>query len=167
MKALHLHTVRELVEPFCKEVAEMLTIEQERSIELPNGGIGYILGDRVIAPFFYRESCMGRKYDRNVVLTYETTSCWGISYFKLPFGIPCELLTFRHESIHKDTFFFKVSDDVQLCRGSAITKESGRFELKVPADFCPVFDRHTHLLGFNIGLLKETLIMVRINEILI
>lgn len=167
MKALHLHLMRELKSPVCKEVEEMLTIEQERSIELPDGGIGYILGDRVIAPFFYKKSCIGRKYDRNVVLTYETTSPWGISYFKLPFGIPCELLHFRREHLHADTFFFKVSDNVELCRASAVNREQGRFELKCPADFAPVFDRHTHLLGFNIGLLKETRLFVHIKEILI
>lgn len=166
MKALHLHLMKEIKSPFCKEVEEMLTIEQERSIELPDGGIGYILGDKVIAPFFYNKTCMGRKYDRNIVLTYEKTSVWGISYFKLPFGIPCELLTFRHEHIHKDTFFFKVSDNVELCRASVVTREQGRFELICPADFSPVFDRHCHLLGFNVGLLKDTRLFINIKEII-
>lgn len=166
MKAFYLKPQREIVAPFCKEVEEMLTIESERSIELPNGGIGYILGDRVITPFFYKESCIGRKYDRNIVLTYEKTSVWGISYFKLPFGIPCELLHFRREHIHSDTFFFKVSDDVHLCRGANVQNTRGKFEVNTPADFCPVFDRHAHLVGFNVGLMHDTWLTIKIEEIL-
>lgn len=145
----------------------MLTIEKERSVELPNGGIGYILGNMVIAPFFYKGSCISKKDGHDIVLEFVGTSRWGVSYFNLPFGIPCEPLTFRKEHIHMDTYFFKVSDEIALCKGLAISKEQGKFEINTPAQFCPVFDRHAHLLGFNIGLLHNTLLCVSIHEILV
>lgn len=166
MKALHLIPTHELKPPFTKMIEEMLTVEREHSVIFENGGIGYIIGEMVIAPFFFKESCIVTKDNQKIVLTYKSTSQWGVSYFQLPFKIVCEPLRFRREHIHSDSFFFKVSDDVQLCKGANITKSRGRFEVSVPADFCPVFDRHAHLLGFNIGLLHNTWLMVKIQELL-
>ena len=144
----------------------MLTIEKERSVQLPNNGVGYIVGEYVLAPFFYNYSFTALKDGQKLVLTFQAVSALGISYLKLPFPIVCEPLHFRHERIHSDTFFFKVSDDVQLCKGANLSCEKGKFEVGVPADFCPVFDRHTHLLGFNIGLLHKQWVTVKIEELL-
>lgn len=152
--------------PYSRELQEMLTVEKERSVLLPHGGVGYILGNMVIAPFFYKGSCISTKDGHDIVLEFVGTSKWGVSYFNLPFGIPCETLRFRKEHIHTDTYFFKVSDEIRLCRGSAISQKEGRFEINTPDQFCPIFDRHAHLLGFSIGLLHNTLVCVTINEIL-
>ena len=166
MKAFHIKSTHEIKPPFCKEVTEMLSVEQERSVNLTGGGIGYILGEQVITPFFYKESFVAKKDGHDIVLTYVGTSVWGVSYFNLPFPIVCEPLHFRHESLHSDSFIFKVSDDVQLCKSTKITKEKGKFEVGVPADFCPVFDRHAHLLGFNVGLLRNMWLTVKIQELI-
>lgn len=166
MKAFHIKPVRELKEPFCKEVQEMLLFEQERSMDLPSGGVGYILGEHVITPFFYKESLVAKKCGHDIVLTFVKTSQWGVSYFKLPFPIVCEPVHFRHKPLKSDSFLFKVSDDVQLCKGVNVTKKQGKFEAGVPADFCPVFDRHSHLLGFNVGLLHNMWLTIKIEELL-
>jgi len=170
MKAFHLKAQREIKAPFCKEVAEMLAVEKEHSIELPlpNGviGMGYILGEQVIAPFFYRESLVAKKDGHNIVLTYLGTSPWGVSYFNLPFPIICEPLHFRHEPLHTGTFLFKVSDNVQLCIGVNPSTKKGKFEVGVPADFCPVFDRHAHIIGFNVGMIDQRWLTIKIQELL-
>jgi hypothetical protein len=166
MKCFHLKSQKELKPPFAREVTEMLAIEKEHSINLPFNGIGYIIGDRVLAPFFFKENMTAQKDGHNIVLTYENTSVWGVSYFRLPFPIVCEPLHFRHEHLHKDTFFFKVSDDVQFCKGLNISSTKGKFEVGIPADFCPVFDRHAHLVGMNVGLLHNTWLTIKIEELL-
>lgn len=166
MKAFHLKPQQELKAPFSKDITEMLFVEQQRSVRFANGGVGYILNEMVIAPFIYRESCIAVKDEQNIVLAYEGTSNWGVSYFKLPFPVPCEPIHFRKEYLHTDSYFFKVSDDVQLCHGVAVVNKSGKFEINMPADFCPVFDRHAHLLGFCIGLLHDKHIAVKIEELL-
>lgn len=166
MKAFHLKPQQELRPPFSKTLQEMLFIEGQRSVKFKNGGIGYILGEMVIAPFIYQESCIVLKDEHNLVLTYEGTSNWGVSYFKLPYKIPCEPIHFRKQYLHQDTFFFKVSDTIELCSGIGITEKSGKFEIDKPADFCPVFDRHAHLLGFCIGLLHNKPLAVKIEELI-
>ena len=166
MKAFHLKSVKEIKPPFCKEIQEMLSVEQERSVNLPSGGIGYILGEQVITPFFYKQDMIAQKDGHDIVLTFVSTSVWGVSYFKLPFPIVCEPLHFRHEPLHRDSFLFKVSDDVQLCKGVNVTKKQGKFEVGVPADFCPVFDRHAHLLGFNVGLLHNMWLTIKVQELI-
>jgi len=166
MKCFHLKSQKEIKAPFCKEVAEMLIVEKEHSVNLPQNGIGYILGNQVITPFFYKESLVAKKDGHDLVLTYLGTSPWGVSYFNLPFNIICEPLHFRHEHLHADTFFFKVSDDVHLCKGVAISTRKGKFEVGFPSDFCPVFDRHAHLIGFNVGMIDQRWLTIKIGELL-
>jgi hypothetical protein len=156
----------ELKPPFSREITEMLNIEKEHSINLTQGGIGYIMGGQVLAPFFFKRDMMAQKDGHNVFLTYLKTSDWGVSYFSLPFPIVCEPLHFRHERLQADTFLFKVSDDVQLCKGLNVISKQGKFEVGVPADFCPVFDRHAHIIGMNVGLLHNTWLTIKMEELL-
>jgi hypothetical protein len=144
----------------------MLEVTRERAIELSHGVRGFILGNKVVTPYHYNESFIGQKDGHNIVLTYEKTDRWGVSHFILPFPIPCEPLHFRRESLHKDSYLFRVYRHVTLCSGFAITKGGGDYGLDAPDQFCPVYDRHAHLLGMCTGVFCNKLVFVPIQDLI-
>jgi len=165
MKPYHLKDIRNFLPPYKNELAEMLSVTKERSIELSHGVRGFILGQHVLAPHAFNESLIGEKDGQKIVLTYEKTDKWGVSHFLLPFTIPCEPLHFRHEHIHADSFLFRVYRHVTMCKAYKVSTGSGQYGLDAPDQFCPVFDRHAHLVGLNTGVFCDRLLVIPIQLI--
>lgn len=165
MKAFHLKDVRTYLPPYTRELEDMLSVTHERSVELSHGVRGFILGQKVVTPFQYRESIIASKDGHNIVLTYEKTDKWGVSHFLLPYPIPAEPLHFRHEKIHKDSYLFRVYLQVTLCHAFAVQDQKGSYGLDAPDQFCPVFDRHGHLIGINSGVFCDKLLCIPIQEL--
>lgn len=165
MKPYHLKDVKTFLPPYKTELAEMLRITKERSIELSHGVRGFILGQHVLAPHAYNISLIGEKDGKKIVLTYEKTDKWGVSHYLLPYHIPCEPLHFRHEPLHSDSFLFRVYRHVTMCKAYKVTNGKGEYGLDAPDQFCPVFDRHAHLLGLNTGVFCDRLLCIPIGLI--
>jgi len=151
MKAFHLKDVRTFLPPYKENLEYMLTITKERSVTFHNGVRGFIVGNFVLAPFHQSESCIVKKDGHDLVLTYNTTNNWGVSIFLLPFTIPCEPLHYRNKKIDRDTFLFRVFNHITLCSAFAVRNQAGEFGMDAPDQFCPVFDRHGHLIGITNG----------------
>ena len=166
MKPYHLKVVRTFLPPYVNELATMLETTKERSLELSHGVRGFILGKHVLAPYQYNQSMIGSKDGHNIVLTYEKTDKWGISWFLLPFDIPVEPLHFRHERIHSDSFLFRVYRHITLCKKFSLQESKGSYGLEAPDQFCPVFDRHSHLIGINSGVFCDRLLCIPIQELI-
>ena len=165
MKAFHLKDTRIFLPPYKGNLEEMLSVTKERSIELSHGVRGFILGNKVVTPYQYKISMIASKDGHDIVLTYEKTDRWGVSHFLLPYPIPCEPLHFRHEKIHKDSYLFRVYTLVTLCHGFAVSDKKGEYRLEQPDQFCPVFDRHGHLIGINTGVYCDKLLCIPIQEL--
>lgn len=165
MKPYHLKDLRTYLPPYKRELAEMLHITRERTVILSHGVHGFILGNKVLAPYHYNESVIGSKDGHDIVLTFQKVDKWGISHFLLPFDMPCEPLHFRHEPLHKDSYFFRVYRHVTLCSGFAVENKKGKYGMDAPDQFCPVFDRKVHLLGIVSGVFRGNLLCVPITEI--
>lgn len=162
MKPFHLKHIRTFSTPYSKELSEMLSVTKERSVTFQNGVRGFIVGQHVFAPYHQKESCIVEKEGHKLVLTYVKTDKWGISHFLLPFDIPCEPLHFRHTPIHRDTFLFRVFNQVNLCEKFPVQTGKGQYGLDSLDQFCPVFDRHCHLIGLNNGVFCHQLLCLPI-----
>jgi hypothetical protein len=162
MKPYHLKDIKTFLPPYKNEMAEMLSVTQERSIELSHGVRGFIMGQHVLAPHSFHESIIAEKEGHKIVLTYEKTDRWGVSRFLLPYPIPCEPLHFRHEHLHADSFIFRVYRHVTMCKRYKVTTGSGMYGIDAPDQFCPVFDRHAHLIGINSGVFCDRLLCIPI-----
>lgn len=165
MKPYHLKDIKTFLPPYKNELAEMLSVTKERSIDLSHGVRGFIMGQKVLAPYQYHESIIGEKDGFKIVLTYEKTDKWGVSHFLLPYPIPCEPLHFRHEHLHPDSFIFRVYRHVTMCKAYKVTQGSGNYGLDAPDQFAPVYDRHAHLIGINTGVFCERLLCIPIQLI--
>jgi hypothetical protein len=165
MKPFHLKEIRMYFPPLSKELEEMLSVTKERSVELSHGVRGFILGQHVLAPHAFQQSCIAKKDGQNIVLTFEKTDNMGVTHFLMPYDIPCEPLHFRHEKIHHDTFLFRVYNQVRLCHPFAVQDGKGEYGLDAPDQFCPVFDRHGHLIGINSGVFCDKLLCIPIQEL--
>lgn len=165
MKPFHLKDTRIFVPPYMKDLQEMINTTKERSVDISNGLNGIILGNKVLTPYQFKESFIAKKDDKNLVLTYEKTDKWGISYFLLPNPIPCEPLRFRHKPIHQDTYLFRVWKQVHMCIPFAVSNGKGMYGLDSPDQFTPVFDRHGHLIGINSGVFCDKLLCIPIQEL--
>jgi hypothetical protein len=166
MKPYYLKDVKTFLPPYKNELAEMLRITQERTIELSHGVRGFIIGQHVLTPYQFNQSFIGTKDGFNIVLTYEKTDKWGVSHFLLPYTIPCEPLHFRHEHIHSDSFIFRVYRHVTMCKAYKVHKQQGQYGMDAPDQFSPVFDRHAHLIGINSGVFCDQLLCIPIQELI-
>jgi hypothetical protein len=165
MKPFHLRDVRMFLPPYTLVLDTILFVTKERSIELAHGVRGFILGQHVVAPHSFRESLIAEKDGQKIVLTYEKTDKWGVSHYLLPFNLPCEPLHFRHERIHKDSYLFRVYRYITLCHAYGVSAGKGMYCLDAPDQFCPVFDRHGHLIGINSGVFCDKLLCIPIQEL--
>jgi hypothetical protein len=165
MKPYHLKEVRTFLPPYQKILEDMLSVTRERSIELSHGVRGFIIGQRVIAPYSFQKSFIAKKDGHNIVLTFEKTDRMGVTHFLMPFEIPCEPLRFRHKNIFNDTFLFRVYNRVILCHSFPVRDNKGQYGLDAPDQFCPVFDRHGHLIGINSGVFCDKLLCIPIQEL--
>lgn len=166
MKPFYLKDIRSYQDGYKAELLSMIETTIERRVHFADGSRGFIIGDFVYAPFHQEKSCVAKKDNKDLVLTFDKIHKFGVAIFKLPFGIPCEPLHFRHAKIHKDTFLFRVFDDVTLCRGFSMLSTKGMFEVRQPDHFCPVFDRFGHLIGINAGIFCGERICMHIQELL-
>lgn len=166
MKPYYLHDIRTYSEPYGKELQEIAFITQQHSVVFDDGLSGFIFGDIVIAPFYKRGDCIVQKDGHAVVLTFQGTNRFGVTLYKLPFSIPVENLAFRHEKVTKDTFLFRACENITLCRAFSMLKLEGRFEITHASHFCPVFDRHAHLIGINVGVFNNERICIPIQLLL-
>jgi len=165
MKAFHLNDIRVHLPPYKGVLDEILSVTKERSVDLSHGVRGFILGQKVLTPYQFKESFIASKDGHNIVLTYEKTDKWGISHFLLPYPIPVEPLHFRHEKIHKDSYLFRVYRHVTLCSAYAVSENQGNYGLEAPDQFSPVFDRHGHIIGINSGVYCDKLLCIPIQEV--
>jgi hypothetical protein len=166
MKPYHLKDIRTFLPPYKQDLQNMLEVTRERSIELSHGVRGFILGNKVITPHAFNQSLIASKDGQKIVLTFEKTCKWGVSHFLLPYPIPCEPLHFRHEKLHKDSYLFRVYRHVTLCSAYPVIAGSGQYGLDAPDQFCPVFDRHAHLIGMNTGVFCDRLLCIPIQAII-
>lgn len=166
MKPFHLKHSTTLLPPYSKELLEMLSVTRSRSINFETGVRGFIAGQHVLAPFCHKEDCTAQKDGKDIPLMFEKTDKWGVSHFLMPYIIPVEPLTFRQSLIYKDTFLFRVFNQVHLCYKFPVTTGNGRYGLDKLEQFCPVFDRHAHLIGINTGVFCDKLICIPIQEII-
>jgi hypothetical protein len=166
MKPFHLKDVRTFLPPYKRELANMLEVTQARSIDLACGVRGFILGNKVLAPHSFQESILASKDGHKIALTFEKTDKWGVTQFLLPYPIPLEPLHFRKEKLHKDTFLFRVYRHITMCSAYKVVTGSGMYGLDAPDQFCPVFDRHGHLIGINSGVFCDRLLCIPIQEII-
>jgi hypothetical protein len=162
MKAFHLKDIKTFIPPYKEYLENLLTITNERSIDLTDGVRGFIVGRHVLAPHAYQESIIASKDGFKIVLTFEKTCNWGVTHYLLPYEIPCEPLHFRHEHIHSDTFFFRVYRHITMCSAFKVMGGKAWYGLNAPDQFCPVFDRHGHLIGMNTGVFGEHLLCIPI-----
>jgi len=165
MKAFHLNDKRKFLPPYSKELEQMVEVTRERSIDLSHGVVGFILGNKVLAPFAFDQSMIASKDGHDIVITHEKVDKWGISHFLLPYPIVCEPLHFRHKRIRKDTFLFRVYKQVTLSYPFSVEERQGHYGLDSPDQFCPVFDRHAHLIGINNGVFCEKLLCIPIEHL--
>lgn len=165
MKPYHLRNVRVFKPPYKPELEYMITTTQERSVNLSRGIRGFILGRSVLAPYQYNRSLIARKDEQDIVLTHQKVDRWGISHFSLPFDFPVEPLHFRHERVHPETFLFRVHTHITLCARFPVQNQRGSYGLETPDQFCPVFDRHGHLIGINSGVFCNELLCIPIQHI--
>ena len=165
MKPFHLKDIRTFLPPYKDKLEEMLSVTRERSVELSHGVRGFILGQKVLTPYQYSESFIATKDGHNIVLTYEKTNKFGVSYFLLPYPIPVEPLHFRHEPLHNDSFIFRVYRHIIMCKAHKVSSGTGKYGLDAPDQFCPVFDRHSHLIGINSGVFCDKLLCIPIQEL--
>ena len=143
----------------------MVKITNERSLELTSGVRGFIIGNKVLTPYQYKKSFVAKKDGKDIVLTFQKTDKWGISHFILPFTVPCDPLSYRKEPLHPDTFMFRVYRHVTLCSPYVITRGKGEYGLDAPDQFCPVFDRHCHIIGIVSGVFCDKLLCIQIQDI--
>jgi hypothetical protein len=165
MKPFHLRDIRTHLPPYKGVLDVILSVTKERSIELAHGVRGFILGQHVVAPHSFRESLIATKEGHKIVLTYEKTDKWGVSHYLLPYQIPCEPLHFRKERLRSDSYLFRVYRHITLCHAFGVTAGSGMYGLDAPDQFCPVFDRHGHLIGINSGVFCDKLLCIPIQEL--
>lgn len=166
MKAFYIKDVNTFLPPYKDVLDRVVTTAKAHFVVFPNGCHGFILGNKVLAPFCYQESVVVQKDGHNIVLTFASVNRWGISIFLLPFDIVTEPIHFRREHIHSDSYLFRVYRHVTMCHPLNMSKGKGRLELNSPDQFCPVYDRHCHLIGLVIGSFKERLVCVDIHAIL-
>lgn len=166
MKPFHLRDIRTHLPPYKDVLERILSVTNERSIELACGVRGFILGQHVVAPHSFRESFIAKKDGHNIVLTFEKTDKWGVSRFLMPFPIALEPLHFRHAKIRSDTYLFRVYRHITLCHAYGVTAGSGMYEIDAPDQFCPVFDRHGHIIGINSGVFCKRLLCIPIQQLI-
>ena len=166
MKPYYLKEILTYKESNCTEVQTMIETTSERSILLPCGVRGIIIGATVLAPFYHNKTIVAQKDNKDIVLTFKETNRWGLAVLNLPFNIPCEPLSFRHTKIHKDTFLFWVFDYVTMCRGFSMEEIQGKFEISHPNHFCPVFDRFGHIIGICAGVFRGERVCIPIQALL-
>jgi len=166
MNPFYLKEVRSYTEPYSKELQSMIDTTQERRVDFADGSRGIIIGEFVYAPFYIDKSCLVKKDDKDIVLTFKGVHKMQVAIFELPFPIIVEPLTFRTKRIQKDSFLFYVFDTVTLCRPFPMTYQQGRFEITKRNHFCPVFDRFGHFIGINAGVFNNERLCIPIQEIL-
>lgn len=165
MKAFHLKDTRTFVPPYMRGLEELVITTKERSVDLAHGVRGFVIGNKVLAPFQFAESIVATKENHKLVLTFEKTDKWGISHFLLPFNLPCEPLHFRHKPLHQDSYLFRVYRHVTLCTPFPVSDKKGKYGLDAPDQFGPVYDRHGHIIGINSGVFCEKLLCIPIQEL--
>jgi len=165
MKAFNLKQ-HKVFTTYCQALTQMREVCQERMVTFESGHIGYIIDSFVIAPFHLSQSCVVQKDGHNIVLSFKGVSNWAIAYYDLPFSIPCEPLLFRQNKILPDTYLFAVNDSVSLCDSFRAKRVEGKLFVDKPQDFCPVFDRHKHIVGMQVGIFNSHPLCVPIKAIL-
>jgi hypothetical protein len=165
MKPFHLKQIRTYLPPYSKELQEMLNITKERTVVFETGVRGFILGNHVLAPHCHKEDAIAEKDGQDIPLMFEKTCKYGISRFLLPYDMPVEPLSFRQRAILKDTFLFRVFNQIHLCSKFTVTTGKGIYGLDSLDQFCPVFDRHAHLIGMNSGIFCKKLICIPVEHL--
>lgn len=166
MKPYYLHDMRSYKPPFGTELQLMTDTTAEHRVVFDDGASGFVFGDIVFAPFYKKGDCIVKKDGHSLVLTYKEMNRFGVVIYKMPFELPCEPLSFRKRKIHKDTFLFRVTNCVTMCRAFPMLYQEGKFEINQPDHFCPVFDRFGHLIGINAGLFCKERICIPVHLLL-
>lgn len=166
MRTFYIKDIKSFCGEYTPKLQSMIDTTSERTVIFADGTRGFIIDNFVYAPFYITRSCIAQKDGKDIVLSYRGPHRMGLSVFQLPFDIPCEHLTFRHEKIDRETYLFRVFNKITLCQYFQMRGNQGDLDVSKAHYFCPVFDRHGHFIGINSGLFRGQRICVPIQDIL-